>query len=124
MNSILTQLTSRIASKPCCLQWIRASIGQELRLIAAQDVLFFQSDKKYTRVQTNRVEALIRKPVCDLAEELDPALFWQIHRATLVNVHAIDGISRDLRGRHLVLMKGQPDKLEVSRSFAHLFKQM
>ena len=124
MSSILLQLASRIAPKPTYLQWIQASIGQELRLIAVQDVLFFQSDEKYTRVQTNRVEALIRKPVRDLAEELDPALFWQIHRSTLVNVTAIDGVARDLRGRHLVLIKGQPDKLEVSRSFVHLFKQM
>ena len=124
MSSILSQLASRIAPKPTYLQWIQASIGQELRLIAVQDVLFFQSDEKYTRVQTNRVEALIRKPVRDLAEELDPALFWQIHRSTLVNVTAIDGVARDLRGRHLVFIKGQPDKLEVSRSFVHLFKQM
>ncbi len=124
MSSILSQLASRITPKPTHLQWIQASIGQELRLIAVQDVLFFQSDEKYTRVQTNRVEALIRKPVRDLAEELDPTLFWQIHRSTLVNVNAIEGVARDLRGRHLVLIKGQPDKLEVSRSFVHLFKQM
>ncbi|MBC7415446.1 MAG: response regulator transcription factor [Herminiimonas sp.] len=124
MSSMLSQLAARIAPKPTYLQWIQASIGQELRLIAVQDVLFFQSDEKYTRVQTSRVEALIRKPVRDLAEELDPTLFWQIHRSTLVNVHAIEGVARDLRGRHLVLIKGQPDKLEVSRSFVHLFKQM
>ena len=64
------------------------------------------------------------KPVRDLAEELDPELFWQIHRATLVNVNAIEGVTRDIRGRHLVLIKGKSDKLEVSRSFLHLFKQM
>lgn len=124
MTSVLTQLASHILPKPAHLKWIQASIGQELRLLAVQDVLFFQSDEKYTRVQTARVEALIRKPVRDLAEELDPALFWQIHRSTLVNVNAIEGVVRDLRGRHLVLIKGQPDKLEVSRSFVHLFKQM
>ena len=60
----------------------------------------------------------------DLSEELDPALFWQIHRATLVNVNAIEGVTRDIRGRHLVLIKGRSEKLEVSRSFLHLFKQM
>ena len=123
MTSILSQLAARIEPKPSYLQWIQASIGQELRLIAVQDILFFQSDEKYTRVQTSRIEALIRKPVRDLIDELDPALFWQIHRSTLVNVHAIEGVARDLRGRHLVLIKGQPDKLEVSRSFVHLFKQ-
>ena len=93
-------------------------------MIAVADILFFQSDEKYTRVQTSRFEALIRKPVRDLIDELDPALFWKVHRSTLVNVHAIDGVARDLRGRHLVLIKGQPDRLEVSRSFVHLFKQM
>ncbi len=126
MSSMLTQLAKQmgLAVKPNYLQWIQASIGQELRLIAVEEILFFQSDEKYTRVQTARVEALIRKPVRDLAEELDPELFWQIHRSTLVNVNAIEGVTRDLRGRHLVLIKGQPDKLEVSRSFVHLFKQM
>ncbi len=124
VSAILGKLATQIAPKPIYLRWIQASIGQELRLIAVADILFFQSDEKYTRVQTARFEALIRKPVRDLADELDPALFWQIHRSTLVNVHAIDGVARDLRGRHLVLIKGQPDKLEVSRSFVHLFKQM
>lgn len=124
ISAVLAQLASQIAPKPGHLQWIQASVGQELRLIAVADILFFQSDEKYTRVQTARFEALIRKPVRDLADQLDPALFWQIHRSTLVNVHAIDGVARDLRGRHLVLIKGQPDKLEVSRSFVHLFKQM
>lgn len=124
VGAILAQLANQIAPKANYLQWIQASIGQELRLIAVADVLFFQSDDKYTRVQTSRLEALIRKPVRDLVDELDPALFWQIHRSTLVNVNAIDGVARDLRGRHLVLIKGQPDKLEVSRSYVHLFKQM
>ncbi len=106
------------------LQWIQASIGQELRLIPVEDVLFFHADDKYTRVQTASYEALIRKSVRDLSAELDPDLFWQIHRATLVNVRAINGVARDLRGRHQVLIKGLTEKLEVSRSYLHLFKQM
>jgi DNA-binding LytR/AlgR family response regulator len=126
MTAMLAQLARQmgIAPKPAYLQWIQASIGQELRLIPVQEILFFQSDEKYTRVQTSRHEALIRKPVRDLCEELDPTLFWQIHRSTLVNVNAIDGVTRDLRGRHLVMIKGLAEKLEVSRSFVHLFKQM
>lgn len=126
MSAMLAQLAKQmgLGPKPNYLQWIQASIGQELRLIPVQDILFFQSDEKYTRVQTSRYEALIRKPVRDLCEELDPELFWQIHRSTLVNVHAIDGVARDLRGRHLVMIKGLSEKLEVSRSFVHLFKQM
>ena len=126
MNAMLTQLASQmgIAAKPAFLQWIQASIGQELRLIPVDEILFFQSDEKYTRVQTVGYEALIRKPVRDLSEELDPALFWQIHRSTLVNAKAISGVVRDMRGRHLVQIKGLTEKLEVSRSFVHLFKQM
>jgi DNA-binding LytR/AlgR family response regulator len=126
LTAMLAQLAKQIGAgpKPSYLQWIQASIGQELRLIPVQDILFFQSDEKYTRVQTSRFEALIRKPVRDLAQELDPALFWQIHRSTLVNVNAIDGVTRDLRGRHLVIIKGAAEKLEVSRSYVHLFKQM
>jgi DNA-binding LytR/AlgR family response regulator len=125
VTAMLSQLAEKIAApKPKYLQWIQASIGQDLRMIPVEDILFFRSDEKYTCVQTDKFEALIRKPVRDLAEELDPSLFWQIHRATLVNVNAIEGVTRDIRGRHLVLVKGRTDKLEVSRSFLHLFKQM
>ena len=125
VSAMLSQLAEKIAApKPKYLQWIQASIGQDLRMIPVEDILFFRSDEKYTCVQTDKFEALIRKPVRDLADELDPSLFWQIHRATLVNVNAIEGVTRDIRGRHLVLIKGRPDKLEVSRSFLHLFKQM
>jgi DNA-binding LytR/AlgR family response regulator len=125
VTAMLSQLAEKIAApKPKRLQWIQASIGQDLRMIPVEEILFFRSDEKYTCVQTEKFEALIRKPVRDLADELDPALFWQIHRATLVNVNAIEGVTRDIRGRHLVLVKGRPEKLEVSRSFLHLFKQM
>jgi DNA-binding LytR/AlgR family response regulator len=124
VTAMLSQLAEKIVAKPAYLQWIQASIGQDLRMIPVEEILFFRSDEKYTCVQTDKFEALIRKPVRDLAEELDPSLFWQIHRATLVNVNAIEGVTRDIRGRHLVLIKGKSDKLEVSRSFLHLFKQM
>jgi DNA-binding LytR/AlgR family response regulator len=125
VTAMLSQLAEKIAApKPKHLQWIQASIGQDLRMIPVEEILFFRSDEKYTCVQTATFEALIRKPVRDLADELDPALFWQIHRATLVNVNAIEGVTRDIRGRHLVLVKGRPEKLEVSRRFLHLFKHM
>jgi DNA-binding LytR/AlgR family response regulator len=93
-------------------------------MIPVDDVLFFVSDEKYTRVQTAQVEALIRKPIKELVEELDPQQFWQIHRSTLVNVKAIAAVSRDLRGRQVVSVRGHPQKLEVSRSFSGLFKGM
>jgi DNA-binding LytR/AlgR family response regulator len=106
------------------LQWIQASMGQQIRMIPVADVLFFTSDEKYTRVQAESYEALIRKPIKELVEELDPEQFWQIHRATIVNVKAINGITRDFRGRQLVQLKNHPEKLEVSRNYTHLFKQM
>jgi DNA-binding LytR/AlgR family response regulator len=123
--ALLSQIAEKVGGpKQKYLQWIQASIGQDLRMIPVEEILFFRSDEKYTCVQTDKLEALIRKPVRDLADELDPALFWQIHRATLVNVNAIEGVTRDIRGRHLVMVKGRPERLEVSRSFLHLFKQM
>lgn len=106
------------------LQWIQASMGQQLKMIPVGDVLFFTSDEKYTRVQTETYEALIRKPIKELVEELDPKAFWQIHRATIVNVKAIAGVTRDFRGRQLVQLKNHPEKLEISRNYTHLFKQM
>ncbi|MFO0102184.1 MAG: LytR/AlgR family response regulator transcription factor [Betaproteobacteria bacterium] len=106
------------------LQWIQASMGQQLRMIPVSEILFFTSDEKYTRVQTEGYEALIRKPIKELVEELDPKQFWQIHRATVVNVRAIAGVTRDFRGRQLVQLTNHPERLEVSRNYTHLFKQM
>jgi len=106
------------------LKWIQATVGQTIQMIPVEEVLFFISDETYTRVQTASVEALIRKPIKELVEELDAEQFWQIHRSTLINTHAIAGVSRDLRGRQLVAVKGRPEKLEVSRSYSGLFKGM
>jgi DNA-binding LytR/AlgR family response regulator len=106
------------------LKYIQATIGQQLRMIPIEDVLFFVSDEKYTRVQTATVEALIRKPIKELLEELDLDKFWQIHRSTLVNVAKISGVVNDERGHKIVSVHGHNEKLEVSRSYLHLFKQM
>ena len=125
--ALLQETLARLAAKlepPSRLRWIQASVGQHLQMIPVDDVLFFVSDEKYTRVQTAQQEALIRKPIKELMAELDPAQFWQIHRSTLVNARAVAGITRDERGRQLVSIKGRPEKLEVSRSYAHLFKGM
>ncbi|OWQ84692.1 DNA-binding response regulator [Roseateles aquatilis] len=126
LQQLLHSLSARVnpGGAPKYLQWIQASVGQTIQMIPVEDVLFFISDEKYTRVQTPTVEALIRKPIKELVDELDPALFWQIHRSTLVNVKSINGISRDFRGRQLVGVKGLDEKLEVSRSYTHLFKGM
>ena len=106
------------------LKWIQATVGASIQMIPVEDVLFFISDEKYTRVQTASVEALIRKPIKELVDELDAEMFWQIHRSTLVNTRCIAGVTRDLRGRQIVSIKGSNEKLEVSRSYTHLFKGM
>lgn len=126
----LQQLLHRLAAHlepgaaPKYLQWIQASVGNGLQMIPVDEVLFFISDEKYTRVQTAQQEALIRKPIKELVDELDPKQFWQIHRSTLVNTRAIAAVTRDLRGRQIVSVKGHPEKLEVSRSYTGLFKGM
>lgn len=126
LQLLLHKLSAQLnpGGTPAYLQWIQATVGQAIQMIPVEDVLFFISDEKYTRVQTATLEALIRKPIKELVDELDPALFWQIHRSTLVNVKAIAGITRDFRGRQLVGIKGSNEKLEVSRSYTQLFKGM
>ena len=104
------------------MKWIRASVGRQIRLIDVADVLFFQSDAKYTRVVTAAFEALVRIPLKDLLSGLDPEVFWQIHRGTMVNVNAIDAAERIDAERLQVLLRGHPEKLPVSRSFTHLFR--
>jgi DNA-binding LytR/AlgR family response regulator len=106
------------------LRWINASVGQSLRLITVDEIVYFQADNKYTRVVTADGEALIRKPLKELAEELDPNQFWQIHRSTMVNVASVAGVTRDFRGRMLVKLKGRNETLQVSDSYTHLFRQM
>lgn len=125
MQQLLARLAEQIKPQSVPkLQWIQATVRQSIQMIPVADVLFFISDEKYTRVQTATLEALIRKPIKELVDELDMSLFWQIHRSTLVSTKAIAGVSRDERGRQLVSVHGHPEKLEVSRSYAGLFKSM
>jgi DNA-binding LytR/AlgR family response regulator len=127
MSDLLAQLSQRIGTGLVpreYLRWVQASVGASIRMIPTSEILFFRAEDKYTRVQTERFEALIRKPIKELLDELDPAEFWQIHRSTVVRVDAIEQVSRNLRGNQVVHVKGSDDKLEVSRTFTHLFKQM
>jgi DNA-binding LytR/AlgR family response regulator len=128
MNDLLEQLAQRLGGsglKPReYMRWVQASVGTTIRMIPTGDILFFRAEDKYTRVQTERFEALIRKPIKELIDGLDPNEFWQIHRAIVVRVDAITQVSRDFRGHQLVHVKGREEKLEVSRTFNHLFKQM
>lgn len=123
LEFVLREL-ARLAQPQSYLRWINASLGDALQLITVEDVLYFQSTTKYTRVVTADSEALIRKPLADLLVELDPAVFWPIHRSTVVNAHAIAGVSRDLRGRLSVTLKQRSERLPVSESQQHRFRRM
>lgn len=123
----LAQLTEALkggAEKKSYLRWIQAQVGGSLRMVSTREVLFFQSDEKYTLVQTATAELLIRKTLKELEAELDPDEFWRIHRSTLVRVDAIASVSRDDRGRQMLKVRGWPGELEVSRNHAQLFQQM
>lgn len=127
LDPTLAQIASNgqsAASAKQYLRWINASVGQNLKLITVDEVAYFQADNKYTRVVTDEGEALIRKPLKDLVEELDPNQFWQIHRSTLVNATSIAGVARDFRGRMMVKLKTRAETLLVSDTYTHLFRQM
>ena len=122
MDALVDELARRIAPGPESLQWLQASLGNALKLIHVDDVLYFRSDTKYTRVVTREGEALVKKPLRELAQELDPRHFWQVHRATIVNVRAVASVVADDTGRREIALKGRPERLEVSRGYAHRFK--
>ena len=106
------------------LAWIRASAGAQVRLIPVDDVAYFQSNDKYTSVFTAEGEALIRTPLRELLDQLDPARFWQVHRGTVVNVAQVAATHRDVAGRVTLTLKARPESVAVSRAFSHRFKQM
>ena len=109
---------------PRYLQWINASRGASVRLITVEEIVYFKSDQKYTLVVTHDAEALIKKTIKELTDELDPTMFWQVHRSTVVNVHAIDSVIRDDRGSLTLRLKQRPETLSVSEAYNHLFRQM
>jgi DNA-binding LytR/AlgR family response regulator len=115
----------QVTPKTGYLRWIQAQVGASLRMVSTREVLFFQSEDKYTRVQTATSEFLIRKTLKELLDELDPDEFWRIHRSTLVRVDAIAEVSRDVRGRQMLRLKNYTgEELEVSRNHSYLFQQM
>jgi len=124
LDGILQALSDLTKSQKEYLRWITASQGNDLRLITVEEICYLQSDNKYTLVATADQESLIRRPIKELIDELDPQLFWQIHRGTLVNVNAIAGVTRDMGGHLRVKLKGRKETLAVSEPYYHLFKQM
>jgi len=127
LQALLAQLaapapTPAAAAAP--LQWIRASQGEETRLIPIEDVIYFQSNDKYTSVFVADGESLIRTPISKLREQLDEQQFWQIHRSVIVAARHVAGTRQDFRGRLMVQLKGRPEQLVVGRNYVDLFRGM
>jgi len=106
------------------LHYLRVQHGDGVRLIPVDDVLYFQAQNKYTTVITREGESLIRKSIRDLAAELDPDRFWQIHRGILVNVRSIARVSRSLTGKGVPKLKDRDETLPASPRYLHRFRQM
>lgn len=124
LDGLLASLAHRDPAAKSHLRWVKASQGQNVRLITVDEVLYFHADSKYTVVATVEGESLIRTPIAELAAELDPELFWQIHRGTIVNVNAIAAVHRKGNGSLELRLKRVPQTLAVSSTYVHLFKQM
>ncbi len=106
------------------LHWITVQRGRELQLITVDDVVYFRADNKYVAVVTASTEALISLPLKELVARLDGEHFWQVHRSTIVNAHAIKSVSRALSGKLSIQLKTRVETLEVSPAYAHRFKQL
>ena len=122
LESLRTHFPGATGKAP--LAWITASVGKETRLIMVDDVAYFKAEDKYTVVATSSGDALIRKPIRDLLDQLDPQLFKQIHRSTIVNLKAIAGVARDEAGRGTIRLRNRPETLAVSLTFMPLFRNM
>ena len=138
LEAVIDELSRRMARAPALsvpaggalaadtgpLQWIRASVGSTLKLIPVDEILFLRSDEKYTLVVTAEGEALIRTPIRELIERLDPQRFVQVHRSVVVNLRAISHVTRGPNETADLHLKARPEVLPVSRSYLHLFRQM
>jgi DNA-binding LytR/AlgR family response regulator len=126
LAAVLDDLRAKLpaaAAKPG-FAWITASVGKETRLIMVEDIAYFKAEDKYTVVATAEGEALIRKPIRELLDVLDPSVFKQIHRSTVVNMRAIASVTRDESGRGTIRLKNRPEALAVSLTFMPLFRNM
>jgi DNA-binding LytR/AlgR family response regulator len=124
LGGLLKALSAQGAGARTWLRWINASQGNNVRLITVEEICYFQADSKYTMVVTAEHESLIRKPIKELLAQLDPEMFWQIHRSTVVNVNAIAALHKTMAGNYEVRLKQRKESLPVSAPYAHLFKQM
>lgn len=126
IEPLVQHLAARLqgTAGPARLRWVSASVGETIKLFSIDEVLFFQSDEKYTRVVTAQDEAHIRKPLKEIAEGLDAEEFWQVHRGLLVRASAISRAQRDELGRITLHLKNHAERLAVSQAWAWRFKPM
>jgi DNA-binding LytR/AlgR family response regulator len=106
------------------LKMIQVSVGNSIRMVPVEEVLYFEAADKYVRVLTEGHEYLIRTPLKELTPQLDAGRFWQVHRGTVVRADAIDSVTRDEAGKLHLQLRGRSEKLAVSRLYTHLFKAM
>jgi DNA-binding LytR/AlgR family response regulator len=125
-DALLARLQQLLATqhRPELLRRLRIQVGQTVRMLAVEEVCYFQSADKYTTVLTRDAELLLRTPLKELIEQLDGEHFWQVHRSTVVNARQIVSAHHDLLGKISLNLRDRPEKLAVSRSYAHLFRQM
>ncbi len=124
LDGLSAELQRRLGHAPAYLQWIKASVGQSVRLIPVEQIAYLKADEKYTLVVWEGGEALIRKTIRELADELDPSRFVQTHRSVIVNLHQVVQVTRGPNETAEVQLKDRRELLPVSRSYLHLFRQM
>ena len=127
LDATLAQLRGLLgaaAAPQALLKVIQASVGSSIRMVPVEEVLFFEAADKYVRVIDAQHEYLIRTPLRELLPQLDPQVFWQVHRGTVVRATAIESVLRDEVGKLSLQLRGRKEKLPVSRLYAHLFKAM
>jgi DNA-binding LytR/AlgR family response regulator len=124
ISAVLAALQEKLGPQQNRLRWITAGSGATVKLLPIEDVLFFQSQDKYTRVVTAKEEAHIRLSLKDLLAQLDPDEFWQVHRSAIVRVSAVRFVKRDEDGSHAVSIHGKAEQLPVSSAYVHRFRGM
>jgi DNA-binding LytR/AlgR family response regulator len=122
LENLVGLLKAAGGGEPRYLKWLTVPQGSELRVVAVADISYLRADNKYTTVATRSSTFLLTSSLKEMKDKLDPAMFWQIHRGTIVNVAAIDTIYRSFRGSLELRLKDRGELLAVSAAHAHLFK--